>query len=111
MFCVNSNTTLKKGGIKNTTHPHPNLAKDKEGSHNPNTIQVCTIKKAIIITNATPNDILEFNDRLESAFIFYNSDFLKPHLLKNHFEGQKPVHTPTFNINATKTTTSHKLKK
>jgi hypothetical protein len=95
---------LANGGIKNTTHPHPNLAKNKVGSHNPNTIQVCTAKKVNIIMPATTNEILALSDMPSKAFIFYNSDFLNPHLLKNHLEGQKPVHTPTFNINVTKIT-------
>lgn len=68
MLLMNSPTTLKNGGMKNTTHPHPNLARNKVGSHNPNTIHVCTVKKVNIITPATTKDILAFNDIPSKAF-------------------------------------------
>jgi hypothetical protein len=68
------------------------------------------MKNVIMITKATPKDILELSDRLESDFI-YKSAFLKPHLAKNHLLGQNPVHTPTFSINVTKITTLQDSKK
>ena len=66
---MNSLTTLKNGGMKNTTHPQPNFAKKSVGSHNPKTIHVCTAKKVIIIAPATPKDILAFSDIPLNAFI------------------------------------------
>jgi len=91
--------------MKNTTHPHPNLARNKVGSHNPNTMQVCTAKKVIIIRPATIREILEFIDIPSRAFI-YSSVFLNPHFSKKYFEGQNPVQRPICNIKQTNITTS-----
>lgn len=57
--------------------------------------------------DAIPKDILDLIDNNETVSIDYNSAFLNPHLPKNHFDGQKPVHTPTFNMSITKITTPH----
>ena len=57
--------------------------------------------------DAIPKDILDLIDNNETVSIDYSSDFLNPHLPKNHFEGQKPVHTPIFNMSITKMTTPH----
>jgi len=74
-------------------------------SHIPKTIQDCTEKNVNIINAAIPNDILDLIDMFEIALIIYSSDFLNPHFPKNHLEGQNPVHTPTFNMQITKSTT------
>ena len=47
----------KKGGVNNITHAYPNKAKLYEGLHQPNTIQLWTIKKAAIIVNETDKQI------------------------------------------------------
>tara|TARA_R100000951_G_scaffold68713_1_gene57882 strand:- start:1082 stop:1363 length:282 start_codon:yes stop_codon:yes gene_type:complete len=91
--------------MKNTTQPQPNLARNKVGSHNPNTIQVCTVKRAIMIRPATIREILEFID-IPSRALIYSSVFLNPHLSKKYFEGQNPVQRPICNIKQTNITTS-----